>query len=135
MSRHWWGKKKKDSASKKPEGYQPTGDSVSWDVAMSQAITALDHSAKLAIKTRSSSGMREVAVGWLAVASTLTEAAEEMEQSELSSTDGNEMYPSVGFLGAPMQKEPESPFEDEEFEEEEEPEGKYSFRLGGPSKR
>lgn len=126
MKRRWWGGKKKP-----PEGYQPTGNEVSWDVAMAQAITALDHSAKLAIKTNSSSGMREVAVGWLAVASTLTEAAEEAEQAELSSQEGNEMYPTVGFLGAPMKKESESPYEEDEDEDGYE-QGRFTFKLNKP---
>lgn len=113
LNRHWWGGKKKSE-----EGYQPTGDSISWDIAMSQAITALDHSAELAIKTKSPGSMREVAVGWLAVANTLTEASSELEESELSSQEGNDEYPKVGFMGAPMRTAPVDDEIDEEEEEE-----------------
>lgn len=88
---------------------------MSWEIALSQAVTALDHAAKLSIETSSPTGMREVAVGWLAVASTLESAAED-EESDLSSEEGDEMYPKVGFLGAPMQTVPEE-FDDEEDED------------------
>ena len=105
MSR-WW--KKKEKPSKPSTGYQPTGDTVSWDIAMSQAITALDHSASLAIKTKSSEGMREVAIGWLAVANTISESV--TEEGDVHDLDSSDEY-RIGFR-AP------SPTDEYEGEEE-----------------
>lgn len=107
MSR-WW--KKKDKPSK---GYQPTGDTVSWDIAMSQAITALDHSATLAIKRKSPEGMREVAVGWLAVANTISESA--AEGGDVHDLDASDAY-EIGFRAPSPVDEYEE--EDEEYDQE-----------------
>lgn len=109
MIRRWLDRRR----SAKGDGYQPIGDSVSWDIALSQAVTALDHAAKLSIATRSPNGMREVAVGWLAVAQTLEAASESGEENDISSQE--EDYPKVGFIGAPMSTRPEA----EEFDDEE----------------
>lgn len=105
MKDRWWTKFKKD---KEPTGYQPTGDSVSWEVAMSQAITALDHSAEIAIKGKSASGLTDVARGWLAIAETISENVSG-EEHDISSS--SEDYP-LGFRGS-------SPVEDDVEEEEE----------------
>ena len=110
-------KKDKKSKKKAPEGYQPTGDSVSWEIAMSQAITALDHSAKLAIKNNSSDGLKEVARGWLAVADTISESAGGgggMQEHDLDASHNNDEYP-IGFRGsAPA----EDHYDEEEFEDD-----------------
>ena len=110
MSR-WW--KKREKPSKPSTGYQPTGDTVSWDIAMSQAITALDHSASLAIKTKSSEGMREVAIGWLAVANTISESvSEDADVHDLDASDGYQ----IGFRAPSPVDEYEE--EDEEYDQE-----------------
>lgn len=101
---------------RKYDGYSPVGESVDWQTAMSQAVTALDHAAHLSIKTRSPSGMREVAVGWLAVAESISKAmaqGEELEEEvDLDSSDNNEVYP-IGFRPNP-EEECEEEYEEEE---------------------
>ena len=87
-------------------GYTPMGDTLTWDVAMVQAVTALDHAASLSISDKSPQGMREVAIGWLAVASTLEDAKPDPEEMDLEET--NDSYP-IGFRGAaPEDSEEES---------------------------
>lgn len=112
MSKKWWSRRKKEDSA--GNMYKSSGDSVSWEVAMSQAITALDHAAMLSIKKKSPSGMREVAVGWLAVASTLAEAGGS-EEEEVDLEEASDHY-SIGFR--PPREEPE-----EEHTEGEEPNG------------
>lgn len=110
--------KRKDKKSKKnsqPQGYQPTGDSVSWEVAMSQAITALDHSAEIAISSGSSSGMADIARGWLAVAEMISESAGGGQEHDIS--NGPEDYP-LGFRApAPIEEyiDEEEEVDDNEF--------------------
>lgn len=120
----WWKRFKKE-----PKGYQPTGDSVSWEVAMSQAIVALDHSAAIAIKTKSTEGLKEVARGWLAVAETLSEGGQGMEVHDLEEV--SDEY-QIGFR-APAADE----YDDIEEEEEEvyEPEFKSRAHHTFPSRR
>lgn len=87
---------------------------------MSQAVVALDHAAHFAKKNKSTAGMREVAIGWLAVAESLHPGESGEDEDEEyhdvgDSDDNNEEYP-IGFRGY---VEPESD-DDNEYDEEEE---------------
>ena len=100
---------------RKYDGYTPVSDNVDWQTAMSQAVVALDHAAHLSIKTKNPSGMREVAVGWLAVAESIAgavRAEEDEEEVDLDSSDNNDIYP-LGFRANPVEED-----EEEEHEEE-----------------
>ena len=112
MRRLW----RKYRGSRKYDGYSPVEDSVDWQTAMSQAVTALDHAAHLSIKAKSPSGMREVAVGWLAVAESIAGASAEREEYEegldLDSSDNNDTY-RIGFRPNP-EEECEEEYEEEE---------------------
>lgn len=101
------GKKSKNKGIK--NGYQPTGGEVSWEVAMSQAIVALDHSAALAIKNNSPDGLKEVARGWLAVAETLSETGHASEEGD--ELDISDEY-QIGFRGVFPELEEEEEGED-----------------------
>lgn len=100
----WWRRKKKKE--EESVGYTPMGNTLTWDVAMVQAVTALDHAASLSISDKSPQGMREVAIGWLAVASTLEDAKPDPDEMDLEESSDN--YP-IGFRGA-------APVEDDEEE-------------------
>lgn len=123
----WWSRFKRE-----PKGYQPTGDSVSWEVAMSQAIVALDHSAALAIKNKSTDGLKEVARGWLAVAETLSESASGMEVHDLEEV--SDEY-QIGFRAPAADEYDDIEEEDEVYEPEFKSRAHHTFpsrRTGRP---